>query len=175
MAGSATAPRTREDTVMPSWAVASIADTCSRPQMTVRARRSPASAQRFDLAAPHGDQGELAADEEVVGDERERAEDELEGGHCDVLPVAVGLSSPSSDGRRPGDLDTLGDVVGDRLDVEQPAVDVDLVAGDRDAVEVVGDQPGEGLVRAVGVRHAERRQLVGADDAVGRQRGRPSA
>ena len=45
IAGSATAPRINEDTVMPSWAVASMADTCSRPQMTVRARRSPASAR----------------------------------------------------------------------------------------------------------------------------------
>ena len=73
----------------------------------------------------------------------------------------------SSRRARSGDLDPLGDVVGDRLDVEHPAVDVDLIAGDRDAVEVIGDEAGEGLVRAVGAGYAERRQLVGADDAVG--------
>ncbi len=45
MAGSATAPSTREETVMPSWAVAIIWEMCSRPHRVIRARLSPAFAR----------------------------------------------------------------------------------------------------------------------------------
>lgn len=44
MAGSATAPRTSEETVMPSWAVAIIAERCSSAHRVVFARRLPLSA-----------------------------------------------------------------------------------------------------------------------------------
>ncbi|CAM5634568.1 hypothetical protein SHIRM173S_12485 [Streptomyces hirsutus] len=44
MAGSATTPRTRVHSVMPSCAAAIRADTCSRPHSTFLARRSPCSA-----------------------------------------------------------------------------------------------------------------------------------
>lgn len=45
MAGSATAPSTSDDTVMPSWAVAIIADRCSNAQSVIFARFSPARAR----------------------------------------------------------------------------------------------------------------------------------
>ncbi len=41
MAGSATAPSTSDEMVMPSWAVAMAADRCSRPQRVLLARRLP--------------------------------------------------------------------------------------------------------------------------------------
>src|SRR5215207_8298209 len=47
---------------------------------------------RFDLAAPHGDQGELAADEEVVRHEGERTEDELQRGHNCCSPASSSAS-----------------------------------------------------------------------------------
>ncbi len=45
MAGSATAPSTSEETVMPSWAVAIIAERCSSAHSVIRARLSPAWAR----------------------------------------------------------------------------------------------------------------------------------
>ena len=44
IAGSATRPRVVEQTVTPSWAHASMSETCSMAHSTVRARRLPASA-----------------------------------------------------------------------------------------------------------------------------------
>ena len=44
-AGSATMPRVVEHSVTPSWAVASIRETCPRAHSAVRARASPASAR----------------------------------------------------------------------------------------------------------------------------------
>ena len=44
MTGSATTPSDVEQTVTPSWAAASIKETCSIAHSTTRARRDPASA-----------------------------------------------------------------------------------------------------------------------------------
>ena len=81
MAGSATAPSTSEETVMPSWAVAIIAERCSRAHRVICARLLPCARGRFDLAAAYRDQGELGADEEGVGDRVRAPMSELERGH----------------------------------------------------------------------------------------------
>ena len=140
-----TAPRTSEDTVIPSWAVVSIA-RMSRPHMTVLVAVAGA-ARRLDLAAAHGDQGELPADEEF-GDERERA-------HSSRRAITAPLVSIIAAGRSPAD--GRGPVI--RRDRRRGGAAPRPRGGSnrrsrcdrrsRDAIEAVGDESGEGLVRSV--------------------------
>ena len=88
MAGSATTPSTSVHSVMPSWAAASSAETCSRPHSD--AARPPVAllGVRLDLAAAYGDQRELGADEEGVDDQRQQADEQLDRGHRRLPPPA---------------------------------------------------------------------------------------
>ena len=63
---------------MPSWAVAIIAERCSQAPQGDPGARVALLGAGFDLAAAHGDQGELGADEERVGQQGQGADGELE-------------------------------------------------------------------------------------------------
>ena len=150
MAGSATMPSTRVHSVMPSCAAASRADTCCRPHRTLFARRSPSLRVRFDLAAAYGDQGELAAHEEGVDDQRRQADQELDRGHRSPSGGVVGLLGP-----RRVQQDAGRAVARGVHDVEPPSGHLDAVADGRDPAELGGDQAGERLVGAVGDAQAD--------------------
>ena len=70
IAGSATFRISSEQTVMPSWAQASIRETCSIAHRVVLRTLGTGFRQRLDLAAAGGHDGELRADEEGVADQQ---------------------------------------------------------------------------------------------------------
>ena len=93
-AGSPTAPRTSEQTVMPSWLTADHqGDVLHRLERGPRHPRAGLGA-RLDLAAPGGDQGELGADEERVAEQQDDGERRRRSG-CSSRPPPLGRA-PSS-------------------------------------------------------------------------------
>lgn len=52
-----------------------------QPLQSVQDLSGPRGLQRFDLAAPHGDERELGTDEEAVGEHQQHGEKELEHAH----------------------------------------------------------------------------------------------
>ena len=115
--------------------------------------------ERFDLAAADRDEGELGADEEAVGEHEQQREQELEHAHrAASADRCVGGAHEA---------DPLGAVALHLADLDPPAGQLDPVAGDRDPAEQVGDESGDGLVRALGRVEAYPAQDEDAAAAVG--------
>ncbi len=158
IAGSATMPSTSVHSVMPSWAAASSAETCSSPHRTLRARRSPCSAcgsiwlRRTEISANSAP--------------TKKAFTTSVASPISSCTAVIGRSSSASvrcvqqhaGGAPPRGVDH----------VEPPAGDLHGVPLGGDAAQLGGDETGQRLVRAVGHPQAHPGELVGAGRAVGR-------
>ena len=144
IAGSATTPRLVEHTVMPSWAHASMSETCSIAHSTVRARRSPGARRAARSALRRAEM--MANSAPTKNALRGQQQDAEERGRGSALMRSSSSSSAldrahaaTRSTRRPGH----------RVDPQPDAVDDDLVADVGDAAERGHEQPAERLVRAV--------------------------
>ena len=138
--------------------------------------------ERFDLAAAHGDQGELGADEEAVGEhEQQPAKSSWSDAH---RAASATLAAARRGGAVAYEPDPLGAVVADLRAPRAASRRSSAVSpGGRDPAEQVGDQSGDRLVRALGHVQADagagcrrgscrRRPRRGGRPRAGRRRGR---